>query len=172
MTNPRMKFKGMAGFWAIAAAVLFLVIGLLQSYAQDINPEIYSQLRYRYIGPGGNRTSAVVGVPGDPMVYYIGASSGGIWKSTDGANTWFPVFDDQPAQSIGALAIAPSDPSVVWAGTGEAFVRSNGRHRGSFCPQQYLHRKRRLQVYRCRPDLGARGIGYDRPDRPCCHSPQ
>jgi photosystem II stability/assembly factor-like uncharacterized protein len=94
-------------------------------YAQEIDPEIYGQLRYRHIGPPGNRTAAVVGVPGDPLVYYIGASSGGIWKSIDGGTNWFPVFDDQPAQSIGALAIAPSDPNVVWAGTGEAFVRSN-----------------------------------------------
>jgi photosystem II stability/assembly factor-like uncharacterized protein len=59
------------------------------------------------------------------MVYYIGASSGGIWKSTDAGLNWEPVFDDQPAQSIGAIAIAPSDPNIVWAGTGEPWVRSN-----------------------------------------------
>jgi len=59
------------------------------------------------------------------MVYYVGAASGGIWKSIDGGLNWNPIFDDQPVQSIGALAIAPSDPNVVWAGTGEAFVRSN-----------------------------------------------
>lgn len=115
---------------AAAAAALFVIFVLwagLSSdvFAQKIDPEIYSVLRYRHIGPSGNRTAAVVGVPGDPLVYYIGASSGGIWKSTDGGTNWFPVFDDQPAQSIGALAIAFSDPNVVWAGTGEAFVRSN-----------------------------------------------
>lgn len=119
------KGKRMAGFWAMTAAILFVVIGLAQIYAQEISPDIFSRLRYRYIGPPGNRTSAVAGVPGDPMVYYIGASSGGIWKTTDGGNRWVPVFDDQPAQSIGALAIAPSDPNVVWTGTGEAFIRSN-----------------------------------------------
>ena len=86
---------------------------------------MYRVLRYRYIGPPGNRTSAVVGVPGDPLVYYIGASSGGIWKSADAGEHWEPIFDDQKVQSIGALAIAPSDPNVLWAGTGEAFVRSN-----------------------------------------------
>jgi photosystem II stability/assembly factor-like uncharacterized protein len=59
------------------------------------------------------------------MVYYVGAASGGIWKSVDGGLNWAPIFDDQPVQSIGALAIAPSDPNVVWAGTGEAFIRSN-----------------------------------------------
>ncbi|MEP6995376.1 MAG: sialidase [Acidobacteriota bacterium] len=85
----------------------------------------YAELRYRFIGPPGNRVSAVVGVPGDPNVYYAGAASGGVWKSIDGGIHWKPVFDDQPAQSIGAIAIAPSDPNVVWVGTGEPFIRSN-----------------------------------------------
>ena len=85
----------------------------------------YAPLAYRFIGPPGNRLSAVVGVPGDPNTYYTGASSGGVWKSTDGGVHWKPVFDDQPAQSIGAIAIAPSDPNVVWVGTGESFIRSN-----------------------------------------------
>jgi photosystem II stability/assembly factor-like uncharacterized protein len=69
--------------------------------------------------------SAVVGVPGDPNVYYVGAASGGVWKSTDGGVHWKPIFDDQPAQSIGAIAIAPSDPNVLFVGTGETFIRSN-----------------------------------------------
>jgi photosystem II stability/assembly factor-like uncharacterized protein len=93
--------------------------------AQQITPDLYSGLRYRHIGPPGNRTSAVMGVPGDNMVYYVGAASGGVWKTTDGALSWQPIFDDQPAQSIGAMAIAPSDPNVLWVGTGEAWVRSN-----------------------------------------------
>ncbi len=94
-------------------------------HAQEITPDLYGRLQYRHIGPAGNRTSAVVGVPGDPTTYYVGAASGGVWKSVDAGLSWEPIFDDQPAQSIGALAIAPSDPNVVWAGTGEAFIRSN-----------------------------------------------
>ena len=125
MTYLSSKGRRMNGFWVVTAAILFVLLGSAQIFAQDINPEIFNQLRYRHIGPPGNRTSAVVGVPGDSMVYYIGASSGGIWKSTDGGNRWNPIFDDQPAQSIGALAIAPSDPNVVWAGTGEPYIRSN-----------------------------------------------
>jgi len=112
----------------ILVVVFVFVFGLLGSgpaLSQDITPDLYQVLKYRHIGPPGNRTSAVVGVPGDPLVYYIGAASGGIWKSTDGGEHWFPIFDDQPAQSIGALAVAPSDPNIVWAGTGEAFIRSN-----------------------------------------------
>jgi len=83
------------------------------------------ELKFRYIGPEGNRVSAIAGVPGDPSVYYAGAASGGIWKTVDGGVHWQPVFDDQPVSSIGALAVSPSDPNVVWAGTGEAFIRSH-----------------------------------------------
>src|SRR5258708_35312985 len=88
-------------------------------------PDVYRQLRCRYIGPEGNRTDAGAGVPGDPFVYYVGAASGGIWKTTDGGIHWEPIFDDQPVSSIGSLAVAPSDPNIVWAGTGEPFIRSH-----------------------------------------------
>ncbi|MGH7678177.1 MAG: WD40/YVTN/BNR-like repeat-containing protein [Gemmatimonadaceae bacterium] len=91
----------------------------------SIDTVIYSKMRWRYIGPEGNRTSAVAGVPGDPNVYYAGAASGGIFKSTDGGVHWSPIFDGQPVSSIGALAVAPSDANVVYAGTGEPFIRSN-----------------------------------------------
>jgi len=109
----------------IGVLVVFLAAGQVPAFAQQITPDLYKALRYRHIGPPGNRTAAVAGVPGDPLTYYIGASSGGVWKSSDGGTTWTPIFDDQAAQSIGALAIALSDPNIVWAGTGEAFVRSN-----------------------------------------------
>ncbi len=80
---------------------------------------------YRHIGPVGNRVPSVAGEAGNPNVYYAGAASGGVWKTEDGGTSWKPVFDDQPASSIGSLAIAPSDPNVVWAGTGETFIRGN-----------------------------------------------
>jgi photosystem II stability/assembly factor-like uncharacterized protein len=96
-----------------------------QDYAQEIKPDLFDKLRYRHIGPVGNRVSAVVGIPGDSHVYFAGAASGGIWKTEDGGIRWRPVFDDQGVQSIGALAVAPSDHNVIWAGTGEAFIRSN-----------------------------------------------
>src|SRR5688572_2498536 len=87
--------------------------------------ELFNQLKWRHIGPEGNRVSAVAGVIGDPSVYYTGAASGGIFKSTDGGLHWEPVFDSVPVSSIGALAVTPSDPNVVWAGTGESSIRSN-----------------------------------------------
>ena len=65
---------------------------------------------------------AVVGVPGDAKTYYLGSASGGVWKTTDSGTTFKPVFDDQPVQAIGSLAIADSDPNQVWAGTGESWI--------------------------------------------------
>ena len=82
-------------------------------------------LRYRYIGPVGNRVTSVAGVPGQPYVYYAGAASGGIFKTIDGGIHWEAIFDGQPVASIGSLAVAPSDPNIVWAGTGEAWIRSH-----------------------------------------------
>ena len=88
-------------------------------------PDAYGALHWRFIGPEGNRFSAAVGIPGDPYTYYVGAASGGIYQTTDGGVNWRPIFDAQPVQSIGALAVAPSDRNIVWAGTGEAKIRSH-----------------------------------------------
>ncbi|MEP1152666.1 MAG: glycosyl hydrolase [Balneola sp.] len=90
--------------------------------AQQINPEQYDQLRYRHIGPDGNRTIAVIGVPGDPSTAVVGAASGGIWKTTDYGTNWKPVFDDKESSSVSALAVAQSAPNEMWAGTGETFL--------------------------------------------------
>ena len=96
--------------------------------AAEAPADPFAALKYRHVGPVGNRISAVVGLPGNPDVYYAGAASGGIFKSVDGGTSWEPVFDGQPVSSIGSIAVAPSDPNVVWAGTGEAFIRSNVSH--------------------------------------------
>ena len=90
-----------------------------------LDTTVYSRLKYRYIGPEGNRVSAVAGVIGNPNVIYAGAASGGVFKSTDGGIHWGPIFDSEPVSSIGAIAVAPSDPDVVWVGTGEPFIRSH-----------------------------------------------
>jgi photosystem II stability/assembly factor-like uncharacterized protein len=114
--------------WTAAATVAYAAVSLVPSFAQEAAPvdaDVYSQLCWRHIGPEGNRFSAVAGVPGDPQVYYAGAASGGIFKTTDAGIHWQPVFDDQPVASIGSLAVAPSDPSIVWAGTGESCIRSH-----------------------------------------------
>jgi photosystem II stability/assembly factor-like uncharacterized protein len=105
--------------------VLPLCTVLLAQNPPRPSPDIYSQLRWRFVGPEGNRISAVAGVPGDPLVYYAGSASGGIAKTIDGGVHWQQIFDEQPVQSIGSLAVAPSDPNIVWAGTGEAWIRSH-----------------------------------------------
>jgi photosystem II stability/assembly factor-like uncharacterized protein len=83
-------------------------------------------LKYRSIGPAaGGRVCRVVGVPGDPHTYYAATAAGGVWKSTDAGLTFKPIFDDQPIASIGSIAVAPSDPNVIYVGSGEANIRGN-----------------------------------------------
>src|SRR5579872_6581453 len=80
--------------------------------------------RWRMIGPfRGGRTRAVTGAAGPPMVLYIAQVNGGIWRSDDAGRTWTPIFDGQPTQSIGAIAVAPSDSNVIYAGSGEGLHR-------------------------------------------------
>jgi len=122
----RKGFRCECSPWVIALVPFFIFLHhpLLGS-TEKMDSEIFGQLKYRYIGPVGNRVSAVFGIPDNPRIYYAGGASGGIWKTTDGGVHWTPIFDDQPAQSIGSLAVASSDPNIVWAGTGEAHFRSN-----------------------------------------------
>src|SRR5829696_7864633 len=89
-------------------------------------PKKLRGLKYRELGPAaGGRVSRSAGVPGDPNTYYAATASGGVWKSVDGGTTWKPVFDDQPVSSIGSLAISPSNPNIVYVGSGEANIRGN-----------------------------------------------
>ncbi|HEX4562217.1 MAG TPA: hypothetical protein VH113_10340, partial [Gemmatimonadales bacterium] len=84
-------------------------------------------IRFRNLGPSvaGGRVASVTGIPGQPLTYYVGAAAGGVWKTTDGGNTWGAIFKDQPVASIGAVALAPSNPNLVWVGTGEAAIRND-----------------------------------------------
>ena len=116
------RIRGIA--FAIVSLLVSVVIGRAQQPAAT-TPDPLGALQWRYIGPVGNRVSAIAGVSGDPSIYYAGAASGGVWKTTDGGIYWEPLFDGQSSQSIGAIAVAPSDPNVVWVGTGEQWVRSH-----------------------------------------------
>ena len=116
--------------WVLAAALVAAVTAPRLTLAQPRGggggpPRAPAEdpLRFQLLGPaGGGRFSAVAGVPGDPRVLYLGAASGGVWKSVDSGGTWLPVFDKQPVQAIGALAVAPTAPNMIWAGTGEAWA--------------------------------------------------
>ncbi len=98
------------------------ILAAVPHFAQKIDPDVFQDLNFRFIGPEGNRAIAIAGVPGDPMVNYIGAASGGLWKTTDGGINWNPISDTLDVSSIGSVALAPSDPNIVWMGTGETFV--------------------------------------------------
>jgi len=117
--------KSILRFFAVTffVAIFYMIVFTVQ--AQTLTPEIYESLQFRHIGPKGNRVIAIVSEPGNRDLIYAGAASGGIWKTTDGGLHWVPVFDNQDVSSIGALAMAPSDPHIIWAGTGETNIRSN-----------------------------------------------
>src|SRR2546430_7514665 len=111
---------------------LLLSTAMAPVFAQIENPSsrlpenLYQALRWRCIGPHrGGRALAVSGVRGQPETYYFGAVGGGVWKTADAAEVWQPIFDDQPISSIGALAVAPSDPNTIYVGSGEADMRSD-----------------------------------------------
>lgn len=95
--------------------------------AADKPKDVFKHLELRNLGPAvaGGRVSAVAGIPGNPRVYYVGAAGGGVFKTTDGGLHWKPIFEHEATSSIGAIALAPSNPSVVWVGTGEANIRND-----------------------------------------------
>ncbi|HYL84263.1 MAG TPA: glycoside hydrolase [Candidatus Angelobacter sp.] len=111
--------------WArFMVVVLLLLGGATATRAQQLDPKLFSEMRWRCIGPfRGGRAVAVSGVPHQPNVFYMAAVNGGVWKTTDFGNTWNPIFDDQPTGSVGALAVAPSDPNVIYVGSGEGLQR-------------------------------------------------
>jgi photosystem II stability/assembly factor-like uncharacterized protein len=122
-----------------AAVALTLVVGSVamavpsraQQAAQQYDPSLYSGMRWRLIGPHrGGRVSAVVGIKGDPAVYYMGLPGGGVWKTNDSGETWKPIFDQERVGSIGALAIAPSNTNIIYVGTGEQ-TAGNGMYKST-----------------------------------------
>jgi photosystem II stability/assembly factor-like uncharacterized protein len=104
------------------------LLGVLSARAA-VDPALYQDLKWRLIGPfRAGRVLAVAGIPGDTRHFYFGAVDGGVWATQDAGRTWQPIFDGEPDGSIGALAIAPSDPSTIYVGTGEADMRSDIAH--------------------------------------------
>ena len=109
---------------ACIAASLTLALGIRPARAQQPDSTTFASMRWRMIGPHrGGRTVGGVGVPGQPNVFYIGVNNGGVWKTTDYGRVWQPIFDDQPTGSIGAIAVAPSNPSIIYVGSGEGLQR-------------------------------------------------
>ena len=116
----------MINFSRVLSVCLLLVFAasalpeLHETTAQQHNQSLYQSLHWRMIGPfRAGRTVGAAGIPGQPNVFFIGVNNGGVWKTTDAGRTWQPIFDDQPTGSIGDLAVAPSDPNIIYVGSGE-----------------------------------------------------
>jgi photosystem II stability/assembly factor-like uncharacterized protein len=108
----------------LVAGVLAVLAAATPAPAQQYDQKLFSEMRWRCIGPfRGGRTVAITGVPHQPNVFYIAAVNGGVWKTTDTGNTWQPIFDAQDTGSVGAIAVAPSDPDVLYVGSGEGLQR-------------------------------------------------
>ncbi len=138
MTSPWSKVAFL--IWNLASC------SALSHAQQPVPPRDEETFRFRFVGPrAGNRVASIAGVPGDPSTYYAGAASGGVWKTTDGGNRWEPMFDKEPAAAIGAIAAAPSDPSIIWVGTGEAWairdsdVMGNGVYLSTDSGKTWVH---------------------------------
>jgi photosystem II stability/assembly factor-like uncharacterized protein len=127
---PRLKWPLLITCLPIIVASAFAVAPISPaqtgSALQRLDDEFFQELRWRSIGPHrGGRSLAVTGVPGQPEVFYFGSVDGGVWRTNDAGRTWNPIFDSQPIGSIGAIAVAPSNPDVIYVGSGEADMRSN-----------------------------------------------
>jgi len=123
MHRSRVRPRFLAPLTAVLAVFPSFQLG-----AQDApkGPTPFEALKLRSIGPAaGGRVARVAGVPGDPQTYYAATSAGGVWKSVDGGISWRPIFDGQPISSIGSIAVAPSNPNVIYVGSGEANIRGN-----------------------------------------------
>jgi len=124
---------------------LLTLLAAMSISAQQYPPSTYQDLHWRMIGPfRGGRTRAVAGVSSQPNVLYMAQVNGGVWKSDDYGRTWNPIFDQQPTQSIGAIAVAPSDPNVIYVASGEGLHRpdlsvGNGIYRSTDAGQTWTH---------------------------------
>ena len=117
-----MKFSRSFALVALGALLASLVPAAAAT--GTVSPSQYAGLQWRFIGPlRGGRTKAIAGVPSAPNRFYIAAVNGGIWRTDDAGRTWNPIFDDQSTGSIGSLAVAPSDPNIIYAGSGEGLQR-------------------------------------------------
>jgi len=121
------RFKPVRFFSVVATAAAAIILGTqMPARAQEAYLSGEHGLQWRQIGPfRGGRALAVTGVAGQPNTYYFGAVAGGVWKTIDGGQNWEPLFDKQPIQSVGAIAVATSDPNIIYVGTGEACIRGD-----------------------------------------------
>ena len=132
-------------FTFLASFILAAIFLPAFATAQEPLPDLAQALHWRNIGPyRGGRTRAVAGVPGEPSVFFVGAVDGGVWKTDDYGRTWRPIFDHESTGSIGALFVAPSDPNIVYAASGEGLHRpdlsvGNGIYKSTDAGKTWTH---------------------------------
>ena len=125
--------------------LLLAVPALIHAQTQKVDAKALTEMRWRDVGPlRGGRTRANFGVPSQPNVFYVGAVNGGVWKTTDYGRTWQPIFDQEPTGSIGAIVVSPSDPNVVYVGSGEGLHRpdlsvGNGIYKSTDAGKTWTH---------------------------------
>src|SRR3954471_4031079 len=130
---------------ALAAPLAIGALPRVIAQQSRVDSALYGGLRWRSIGPfRGGRVNGVTGVPGQPDTFYFGSVGGGVWKTTNAGRTWLPIFDSQPVASIGAIAVAPSKPDLVYVGTGESDMRSqisygNGIYKSADAGKSWTH---------------------------------
>ena len=134
-----------AGVTTLAIAVLPLAALPPSALAQQDDSRLYSEMRWREIGPTrSGRARALDGVASEPNVFYVGFDNGGVWRSTDYGSTWHPLFDAQSTGSIGAIAVAQSDPNIIYVGTGAGIIRpdlatGNGMYKSTDAGKTWTH---------------------------------
>lgn len=125
--------------------LLLFSISCFTKISAQVSADLFQEMEWRMIGPHrGGRTVGAVGVPQQPNVFYIGVNNGGVWKTTDYGRTWFPIFDDQPTGSIGDVAVAPSNPDIIYVGSGEGLQRpdlsvGNGIYKSTDAGKTWQH---------------------------------
>jgi len=133
--------------FSVLVFLIFPAVALLipNAVSAQIPENLYQELHWRMIGPfRGGRTRAATGVPSQPNVFYVGQVNGGVWKSDDYGRTWNPIFDHESTQSIGAIAVAPSDPNIIYVGSGEGLHRpdlsvGNGIYKSTDAGKTWTH---------------------------------
>src|SRR5262245_30298161 len=141
----RRRLAWMLWLIIVVVAAGWRYAGAQQAPNPGIDPALLGEFAWRPIGPfRGGRTKAAAGIPAQPSVFYIGVVNGGVWKTNDFGRTWRPIFDDQPTGSIGAIAIAPSDPNVIYVGSGEGLQRpdlstGDGIYKSTDAGQTWTH---------------------------------